>query len=104
MGFVLTVVAFVVALVGFVAALGHDGYLAMLGSAAKKRAGGEPIAQYVQSRLPVAAGTTVGGLLALAFSMGGGFMDVLAIILGAGSGLIATNALKATKERFRSLP
>lgn len=104
MGFVLSIVAFVVAMIGFVTALGHDGYLAMLNSAAKRRAGGEPIVHYVQSRLPVAAGTTVGGLLALAFSMGGGVLDVLAIILGAGTGMVASNALKSTRERFRGLP
>jgi hypothetical protein len=104
MGFVLSIVAFVIAVVGFVAALGHDGYLAMLGAAARKRAGGEPIAQYVRSRVPIAVVSTVGGVLALAFSMGGGFLDVLAILLGAGSGWVATNALQSTRERFRSLP
>lgn len=108
MGFVLGLIALIVTLVGFAAVVGHDGYLAMLGNAAKKRGGGEPIAQYVQSRLPVAAGTTVAGLIALAISLpsglDGGFADIIAIILGGGSGVIASNALKSTRERFRSLP
>lgn len=93
--------AFVVALVGLLAALAHDGYLALLGSAARKRAGGSPIAQYVRSRYPIAGVTTGVALVALLLTSGGGFADVLAIIAGGGSGLIAYQALQSTRQRYR---
>jgi hypothetical protein len=96
-------IAVIIALAGLVAALAHDGYLAMLSSAASKRAGGEPIAVFVRSRWALAGGTTAAGLLALLLSTSsGGFADVLAILLGAGTGAVATKALQSTRERFRT--
>lgn len=97
-------IAVIIALAGLVAALAHDGYLAMLGSAASKRAGGTPISQFVRSRLVVAGGTTAAGLLALLLATGGGFAEVVAIILGAGTAGVATKALQSTRERFRTGP
>ncbi|MGH4022329.1 MAG: hypothetical protein ACRDT0_24460 [Pseudonocardiaceae bacterium] len=95
-------IAVIIALAGLLASLANGGYLLMLGSAAGKRAGGEPTSQYVRSRLPI-AGITVGvALLALLLTSGGGFADLLAIIAGAGSGGVAYQALRGTRERYRS--
>lgn len=98
----LNLIAIIIAIVAVVATLAHVGYLALLNSAAAKRAGGTPIAQYVRSRWPVAGVTTAGALLAWALTAGSGFADVLAIVLAAGSGGVATKALQSTKDRYRS--
>ncbi|HEY0803729.1 MAG TPA: hypothetical protein VGD84_01640 [Pseudonocardiaceae bacterium] len=96
-------IAVIIALAGLAAALAHDGYLALLGSAANRRAGGEPIAQYVRSRWALAGGTTAAGLLALLIAYGGnGFTDVLAVLLSAGTGAVAMKALQSTREKFRT--
>ncbi len=102
MGSVLNLLAIIVTLIGLVAAVAHDGYLAMLASAARKRAGGGPVATYVRTRWPVAGVTTGVALLGLLMTSGNAFMDVLAIAAGAGSGLVANNALQETRKRYRT--
>ncbi|MQA13283.1 MAG: hypothetical protein GEV09_03670 [Pseudonocardiaceae bacterium] len=98
----LNAIAVIIVLAGLLASLAHGGYLLMLGSAARQRPGGEPVSEYVRSRLPV-AGVTVGvALLALLLTSGGAFADVLAILAGAGSGGVAYQALQGTRQRYRS--
>jgi hypothetical protein len=95
-------IAVLAALAGLLAALGHGGYLAMLGSAANRRAGGDPVNQYVRSRVPVAVITLGVAMFALLLTTGGSFADVLAIVAGAGSGVVGYQALQGTRARFHS--
>jgi hypothetical protein len=73
----------------------------MLGSAANRRAGGEPVSQYVRSRVPVAAVTIGVALLALLLSAGGLAADILAILAGGGSAVVGYQALQSTRTRYR---
>ncbi|MBV9161417.1 MAG: hypothetical protein JO281_07690 [Pseudonocardiales bacterium] len=99
---VLNLIAVLAALAGLLAAAAHGGYLAMLGSAANRRTGGEPVSQYVRSRVPLAAVTLGVALLALLLASHGPAADVLAILAGAGSGVVGYEALQRTRTRYRS--
>lgn len=98
------IIAFVIAIAGVLAALGHAGYLAMLNSAAnKKGASGTPVGQYIKTRWPIAGGTTVAALFALLLTGAESVpVDVLAALLAAGSGGVAVKALQSTQQRYRS--
>jgi len=98
----LDLIALIVVIVALVGALAHVGYLALLNSAARRRAGGGPVTNYVTSRWPVAGVTTAGAVIAGLFSLGGGFLDVLAILLGAASGGVAIKALESTQKKYKS--
>jgi len=74
----------------------------MLTNAAKKRPGGEPVARWVQGRIPVAAGTTLGAIVALLLTNGGVGSDLLGLLLGAGSGVVAYTALDTTRKKLSS--
>lgn len=102
MAFLLHLLAVLAGLGGLAAALAHGGYLAMLRSAANRRAGGEPVGEYVRSRVPVAAVTLGVALLALLLSTAGPIADVLAIVAGAGSGVLGYQALQDTRAQYRS--
>ncbi|MQA63326.1 MAG: hypothetical protein GEU86_17955 [Actinophytocola sp.] len=102
MGTIVNVVAVVIAITSVIAAAGHTAYLGMLSSAASKRAGGEPVANYVRGRWPIAIGTTAAALVAwLMTGSDAAMIDVLAIALAAGSGVAATRALRSTQARYR---
>ena len=99
---IINLLAVVIAIASLLAALGHAGYLAMLNSAANRRAGGAPIAEYVRSRWAVAGGTTAASLLAWLLTTGDPAIDLVAILLAAGSGVVSTKALQSTQTKFRS--
>lgn len=93
-------IAVLVALVALLAALANGGYLAMLKSAATKRAGGEPVVHYVQERMPKVGITVVLAVLALLMTSGGFIFDVLAVLVAAGAGATAAKELQATHQRY----
>jgi hypothetical protein len=99
---VLNLIALLAALAGLLAALAHGGYLAMLGPTANQRAGGGPVSNYVRSRVPVAAATLGVALFALLLASGDSVAaDLLAIVAGAGSGVVGYQALQSTRTRLR---
>ncbi|MCI2419413.1 hypothetical protein MOQ72_18385 [Saccharopolyspora sp. K220] len=98
----LSLVAFLVTLAAVLAAAGHAGYLAMLTSAAKKRAGGQPAVDFARKRFPIAG---VGlGVTLLAFLISSGDTwgaDVFAMLLGGGGGIASLKALQSSQSKFR---
>lgn len=100
MGFIINLIAIIIAIASVVAALGHLGYLAMLNNAAKQRAGGGPITEYVRGRWPVAGGTAAASLIAWLFTMGGSTMDIIAILIAGGSGIVTTKSIQAAQAKF----
>lgn len=105
MGTVIGIVAFVVALLGLLAAGGHIAYLALLNNAAKKRgASGATTIEFVKGRWAVAGGTAAAAVVALLLTTGDIPSDLIGIVLGAGAGLVAKQGLDTTKKQLRGAP
>lgn len=97
---VIGLVALVITVLAVLAGAGHAGYLALLTSAAKKRPGGQVAADYAKKRFPVAGASLGAAVLALLISTGGVGADVVAILLGGGSGIAAMKSLQTTQARL----
>lgn len=95
------IVATLVALIGLLAALGHVGYVAMLGNAAKKKgAAGAEIAAYTRTRWPVAAGAAGVALLGLLLTSGGLTADVIGMLMAVGGGVMGYKGLQQERHRY----
>lgn len=102
---IIGLVCTLVALVGLLVALGHDGYLMALRSVANKRVGGEPVARFVRGRWPAALIATVGTLLGLLITFGSSLpADIIGLLIAGGSGIAAAKSLQATRKRFLGGP
>ncbi|WP_020496413.1 hypothetical protein [Sciscionella marina] len=103
MEWIFGLVAFIAALGGLVAALGHGGYVYMLGSVAKKKgAGGEPIAKFARGRYGIAAAGVGAGIIGLLFTLGDSFgVDLVGLLIGLGTIGASTKALQTSKEGLR---
>lgn len=103
MGSVVGIVAFVVALVGLLAALGHVGYLAMLNNAARRRGvAGNATSEFVGGRWKIAGGTAAVALLGLLLTGTDTIpLDIVGLLVGGGAGVAAKQALDGTRAQFR---
>lgn len=93
-------IALVISLLALLASLANVGYLGLLGSAASRRAGTAEITRHVRGKVPVAAGTTVGSLLAVLVADGNLAVNVLAVLLAVGAGGVAAQSLQSTRARY----
>lgn len=96
-------IALIGALAGLVAALGHGGYVYMLNAAARKRAGGEPVAKFARGRYGVAAAGLAAGLIALLITATGQSFgaDLVGLLIGLGTAGGSAKALQTSREGLR---
>lgn len=97
-------IAALIAIAGLLAALAHDAYLGMLGSAANKKGlAGAPVSQFVRSRWKTAIITTAGAVIGLLITNGDTLgADVIGALIAGGSGLAALNGVQTTRKQLNS--
>lgn len=100
MGTAIGVIAFFVALVGVLAALGYSGYLWQLDRVAQQRAGGDTTRALVRKRMPVALGSTGVAAVGWLFTLGGVAPDIIGIILAGGAGLYSLGQLGQANKKL----
>lgn len=93
-------IAVLVSVIALLAAVANGGYLALLRSAATKRAGSGEVTAWVKGHTPPAAGAGIAALLALLMTSGGTFGDLLAVIVAVAGGAVATRSLQSTRTKF----
>lgn len=100
----MSLIAALIAIAGLLAALAHDAYLAMLGSAANKKGlAGAPVAQFVRTRWKTAILTTAGAAIGLLITGGDTLgADVVGALIAGGSGLVAINGVQRTHKQLNS--
>ena len=105
MGTVVDLVATLVAVLGLLASLGHLGYLGLVSSVAGRRPGAADYARAERRRLPAAGGLALGALVALLLTGADAVaVDVLALLLGGGIGVVSATRLAAARRRLASPP
>ncbi|MFD5829830.1 hypothetical protein [Lentzea sp. NPDC060358] len=97
-------IAALIAIAGLLAALAHDAYLALLGSAANKKGlSGAPVSQFVRNRWKTAIITTAGAAIGLLITGGDTLgADVIGALIAGGSGLAAVNGVQKTRKQLNS--
>jgi hypothetical protein len=98
------IIAALIAIAGLLAALAHDAYLTLLGSAANKKGlAGAPVAQFVRTRWKTAIITTAGAVIGLLITNGETFgADLIGALIAGGSGLAAINGVQRTHKQLNS--
>ncbi|PRZ42545.1 hypothetical protein CLV47_105167 [Antricoccus suffuscus] len=100
MGFIINLIAVLVAIVGVLAVVADGAYLKLLDSVAKKRPGGEVTRKYVSKQWPAVGVAGAGSLVALLMTTGGSVMDVIAVLLALVAGGAAATQLKNVHRKY----
>jgi hypothetical protein len=97
------VVAFLIALLGFIVTLVNGGYLTMLSSAASRRGlSGEVTSDYVRSqRIPAGLLGAAALLGLICTTSGADVVELIGLVLGGGAGYAGYRALQGTRQHFR---
>jgi len=100
MGFIINLLAVLVAIVGVLAVVADGAYLKLLDSVAKKRPGGEVTRKYVSKQWPAVGVAGAGSLVALIMTSGGTVLDIIAILIALAAGGTAITHLKNIHKKY----